>query len=94
LKHYFLGDSCDLNQPTPSLQLPIQCQIGEALQRGLKKGIVKREEIYVTAKVWGADHGNVEEAIKTSLKKLEVRVLITLSLREGSNLNISLMLNS
>jgi diketogulonate reductase-like aldo/keto reductase len=74
------------SEATPSLPIPILCQIGEAFQRAFRKGVVKRKEIFVTAKVWGADHGNVEAAIKTSLKKLQVRVLITLSLPANSNL--------
>lgn len=42
----------------------------EEVGRGIKDSGVPREEIYVTTKLWNADHKKAEEALNTSLKKL------------------------
>lgn len=46
-------------------------QVGEALQEVMAKGI-KREELYITTKLWHTDKNDVEGAMKTSLKKLQL----------------------
>lgn len=45
-------------------------EIGKALTEAFTTGLVKREEIYVTTKLWGIDYGDPESALKLSLKKL------------------------
>jgi len=45
-------------------------QVGEGLNRGIKEGICKREDLYITTKLWHEDYADVEDAVKTSLKKL------------------------
>jgi diketogulonate reductase-like aldo/keto reductase len=45
--------------------------IGEALQEVFSKG-VKREEMFITTKIWQDEYADVEGAIKKSLKKLKL----------------------
>lgn len=45
--------------------------VGEALKEAMEAG-VKREELYITTKLWHTDKNDVEGAIKTSLKKLQL----------------------
>ena len=44
--------------------------IGEALQEVLGSGRVKRGELFVTTKIWPSQFGDVEGAVRTSLKSL------------------------
>ena len=45
--------------------------IGEALQECYSKGI-KREDLFITTKLWHTEYGDVEGAMKTSLEKLKL----------------------
>ena len=45
--------------------------IGNALQECFEKGI-KREEIFITTKVWRTDYDRIEEELKGSLEKLKL----------------------
>lgn len=45
--------------------------VGEVLQRCFKAG-KKREEIHVATKIWFSQFNDVEEALQTSLKKLQL----------------------
>ncbi|KAG8203640.1 NADPH-dependent D-xylose reductase II,III, partial [Candida africana] len=42
----------------------------EQVGKAIKDSGVPREELFVTTKLWNADHKNIEEALETSLKKL------------------------
>jgi alcohol dehydrogenase (NADP+) len=46
-------------------------QVGKALKEAFAKGI-KREEMFIVTKLWNDDHGRVEEALRESLKKLDL----------------------
>ncbi|CAL5378337.1 unnamed protein product [Camellia sinensis] len=50
-------------------------EVGEALAIALQAGPVKREELFITTKLWNSDHGHVVEACKDSLKKLQLDYL-------------------
>ncbi|CAL1385661.1 unnamed protein product [Linum trigynum] len=52
-----------------------EAEIGEALAEAFKTGLVKREELFITTKLWNSDHGHVLEACKDSLKKLQLDYL-------------------
>ncbi|GAV92241.1 Aldo_ket_red domain-containing protein [Cephalotus follicularis] len=52
-----------------------EAQVGEALEEALTTGLVKREDIFITTKLWNSDHGHVVEACKDSLKKLKLQYL-------------------
>ena len=60
----------------------------EQVGKAIKDSGVPREELFVTTKLWNADHKNIEEALETSLKKLTSQlinhtlILITLILIE------------
>jgi aldehyde reductase len=54
-----------------------EAEVGEALKSVLSDGTVKREELYITSKLWNTMHRPdlVEPAIKTTLKNLGLQYL-------------------
>ncbi|KAI5577397.1 hypothetical protein POPTR_009G125100v4 [Populus trichocarpa] len=52
-----------------------EAEVGEALAEAFKTGLVKREDLFITTKLWNSDHGHVVEACKDSLKKLQLDYL-------------------
>lgn len=52
-----------------------EAEVGEALSEAFKTGLVKREDLFITTKLWNSDHGHVLEACKDSLKKLQLDYL-------------------
>lgn len=50
-------------------------EIGRALTEAFEQNIVKREDVYVTTKLWGTDYRDPELAIKLSLSKLNLTYL-------------------
>lgn len=52
-------------------------EIGLAFQEAFKLGIVKREDLFITSKLWNSDHApeRVEIAIRKSLKDLQLNYL-------------------
>lgn len=52
-----------------------EAEVGEALAGAFSTGIVKREDLFITTKLWNSDHGHVVEACKDSLKKLQLDYL-------------------
>ncbi|KAK4401436.1 NADP-dependent D-sorbitol-6-phosphate dehydrogenase [Sesamum angolense] len=50
-------------------------EVGEALAEVFQAGLVKREDLFITTKLWNSDHGHVVEACKDSLKKLHLGYL-------------------
>ena len=47
-------------------------EVGEGIQRAIKTGTVKREELFIVTKIWHSQYGNPEEALKVSLAKLKL----------------------
>lgn len=52
-----------------------EAEVGDALAEAFKAGLVKREDLFITTKLWNSDHGHVVEACKDSLKKLKLDYL-------------------
>ncbi|GLT86139.1 hypothetical protein SLE2022_043010 [Rubroshorea leprosula] len=52
-----------------------EAEVGEALTDAFRTGLVKREDLFITTKLWNSDHGHVLEACKDSLKKLQLDYL-------------------
>ncbi|KAJ3695638.1 hypothetical protein LUZ60_001015 [Juncus effusus] len=52
-----------------------EAEVGEALEEAFNSGLVKREDLFITTKLWNSDHGHVLEACKDSLKKLRLDYL-------------------
>ncbi|CAB4290025.1 unnamed protein product [Prunus armeniaca] len=52
-----------------------EIDVGNAIAEAIQSGLVKREELFITSKVWNSDHGHVVEACKNSLKKLQLDYL-------------------
>ena len=50
-------------------------RIGEVLQRVIQEGIVSREELFITSKVWNDRHKVVIESCRKSLKDLQLDYL-------------------
>ena len=44
--------------------------VGRGIRRAIKEGICKREEIFVTTKMWTSDFSNGDAAVDASLKRL------------------------
>lgn len=47
-----------------------EAAVGKGLQRAINEGIVKREDVFITTKMWTSDFSNGDEAINASLEKL------------------------
>eukprot|EP00731_Ephydatia_muelleri_P031598 Em0023g105a len=54
-----------------------ETEVGKALQKCIAEGVVKREEVFVTSKLWNSDHasGDVAPACQLSLKNLALDYL-------------------
>ncbi|HLP04745.1 MAG TPA: aldo/keto reductase [Paludibacter sp.] len=54
-----------------------EAEIGHALHVAMKTGLVKREELFITSKLWNSDHSpeRVEAAIRKSLADLQLDYL-------------------
>ncbi|OQV21054.1 Alcohol dehydrogenase [NADP(+)] [Hypsibius exemplaris] len=52
-------------------------EIGEALKKKIDEGVVKREDVFVTTKLWSTYHqpAKVLEAVNLSLKKLQLKYI-------------------
>lgn len=49
--------------------------VGKGLQRAIDEGIVTREEVFITTKMWTSDFDKPDEAIDASLEKLGVEYI-------------------
>lgn len=49
--------------------------VGEAISGAISEGLVKREDLFITTKLWNSDHGHVREACKDSLANLRIEYL-------------------
>ncbi|XP_021722499.1 NADP-dependent D-sorbitol-6-phosphate dehydrogenase-like isoform X2 [Chenopodium quinoa] len=49
-----------------------EAKVGKALAEAIQVGLVKREDLFITTKLWSSDHGHVHEACKDSLKQLRL----------------------
>ena len=47
-----------------------EAAVGRGLQRAIDEGIVTREEVFITTKMWTSDFGNGDAAIDASLERL------------------------
>nr|AIW39770.1 putative NADP-dependent D-sorbitol-6-phosphate dehydrogenase [Saccharum officinarum]CAZ96111.1 NADP-dependent D-sorbitol-6-phosphate dehydrogenase [Saccharum hybrid cultivar R570]CAZ96152.1 NADP-dependent D-sorbitol-6-phosphate dehydrogenase [Saccharum hybrid cultivar R570] len=52
-----------------------EAEVGDALAEAFQTGLVNREDLFITTKLWNSDHGHVVEACKDSLKKLQLDYL-------------------
>lgn len=50
-------------------------QVGAAIKRAVEEGTVKREELFITSKVWNDQHEHVIESCKKSLRDLQLDVI-------------------
>ena len=49
-----------------------EAAVGRGLQRAIDEGIVTREEVFITTKMWTSDFGNGDAAVDASLQRLGV----------------------
>ena len=49
-----------------------EAAVGKGLQRAIDEGIVTREEVFITTKMWTADYNDGDAAINASLERLGV----------------------
>lgn len=50
-------------------------EVGQGLREAINAGIVKREEVFVTSKVWNTFHRKVSECLDQTLKNLDIDYL-------------------
>lgn len=71
-----------------------ESEVGQAIAAKIKEGVVKREDLYITSKLWCTHHrpGAVEPALKTTLQNLGLQYLDLylvhwpVALKEGEDL--------
>eukprot|EP00347_Sterkiella_histriomuscorum_P004247 403361182 len=49
-----------------------EADVGQAIRECLDQGVVKREELFITTKLWKSDFADPEKALRTSLEKLQI----------------------
>lgn len=49
--------------------------IGRVLRKLFESGTIKREELFITSKLWNAFHGNVQKALENTLRDLQLEYL-------------------
>ena len=49
-----------------------EAAVGRGLQRAISEGIVTREEVFITTKMWTSDYNNGDAAVDASLERLGV----------------------
>jgi glycerol 2-dehydrogenase (NADP+) len=47
-----------------------EAEVGEAIREAINEGIVKRNELFVTTKLWSTYHSRVEQNLDLSLQRL------------------------
>lgn len=52
-----------------------QDQVGKGFERAFQEGLVKREELFITSKLWNKEHGEVHAALARVLADLKVEYL-------------------
>lgn len=52
-----------------------QADVAKGLAKALKEGLVKREDLWITSKLWNSEHGNARAAIEGTLKELGLEYL-------------------
>ena len=46
--------------------------LGEAIQRAISAGVVKREDLFIVTKIWHTEYAEPEAALRRSLAKLKL----------------------
>lgn len=52
-----------------------QADVGQGLTKALKEGLVKREDLWITSKLWNSEHNDARAAVEGTLK-VRLRVLV------------------
>ncbi|GMJ06916.1 hypothetical protein like AT2G21250 [Hibiscus trionum] len=74
-RHFDCAYSLRMHVLFQELTTKNEAEVGEALSEAIESGLVKREDLFITTKLWNTDHGHVVEACKHSLKKLQLDYL-------------------
>ena len=59
-----------------------EAAVGRGLRRAIDEGIVTREEVFITTKMWTSDFSNGDAAIDASLQRLGVEPVLTDDVQE------------
>ncbi|KAK4785018.1 hypothetical protein SAY86_001707 [Trapa natans] len=68
-------DSTQFSSASTRLVIKNEEEVGEAIAETFRMGLVKRDDLLITTKLWNSDHGHVVEACKDSLKNLQLDYL-------------------
>jgi len=47
-------------------------ELGVAIARAIEKGAVKREDLFITTKIWDSEYGDPESALRSQLAKMKL----------------------
>jgi glycerol 2-dehydrogenase (NADP+) len=47
-----------------------EVEVGQGIKEAIDAGVVKREDLFITTKLWSTYHGRVEENLDESLRRL------------------------
>lgn len=61
--------------------------VGRGIKRAIEEGIVTREDIFVTTKMWTSDYDNPDQAIDESLQKLDLEYIDLMILHHSQEAN-------
>lgn len=64
-----------------------EAAVGRGLKRAIEEGIVTREEVFITTKMWTSDYNNGDEAIDASIERLGVDYIDLMILHHSQPLN-------
>jgi len=64
-----------------------EAAVGRGLKRAIDEGIVKREDVFITTKLWPGDYANAERALDESLKSMGLDYLDLILLHQPDRRN-------
>lgn len=64
-----------------------EAAVGRGLQRAINEGIVTREEVFITTKMWTADFGDGDAAVDASLSRLGLDYIDLMILHHSQPIN-------
>ena len=64
-----------------------EAAVGRGLRRAIREGIVKREDVFITTKMWTSDFSNGDAAVNASLERLGVEYIDLMILHHSQPYN-------
>lgn len=61
--------------------------VGKAIRKAMQEGLIRREDLFVTTKLWTSDYGHAEQAVDASLERLGLDYLDLMLLHHSQPYN-------